>query len=45
MGQCLGSELTEDEKNAKTQSADIDKDLYEHAKKEMNVVKILMLGE
>uniref|UniRef100_A0A3B3SCJ5 Guanine nucleotide binding protein (G protein) alpha v1 n=1 Tax=Paramormyrops kingsleyae TaxID=1676925 RepID=A0A3B3SCJ5_9TELE len=44
MGQCLGSELTEDEKNAKTQSADIDKDLYEHAKKEMNVVKILMLG-
>ncbi|XP_048869153.1 guanine nucleotide binding protein (G protein) alpha v1 [Brienomyrus brachyistius] len=44
MGQCLGSELTDDEKNARTQSADIDKDLYELAKKEMNVVKILMLG-
>ncbi|XP_038818161.1 guanine nucleotide-binding protein G(o) subunit alpha-like isoform X2 [Salvelinus namaycush] len=46
MGQCLSSEqdLTEEGKKAKLQSAKIDRDLYEYAKREMNVVKILMLG-
>uniref|UniRef100_A0A4W5LF12 Phosphate cytidylyltransferase 2, ethanolamine n=1 Tax=Hucho hucho TaxID=62062 RepID=A0A4W5LF12_9TELE len=47
MGQCLSSEqdLTEEGKKAKLQSAKIDRDLYEYAKREMNVVKILMLGK
>ncbi|KAI7790842.1 guanine nucleotide binding protein (G protein) alpha v1 [Triplophysa rosa] len=44
MGLCLGTDLTEDDKKAKIQSAQIDRDLYEYAKREMNVVKILMLG-
>ncbi|XP_039595439.1 guanine nucleotide binding protein (G protein) alpha v1 [Polypterus senegalus] len=44
MGQCLGSELTEEEKTAKNHSAKIDRDLYEYAKQELNIVKILMLG-
>ncbi|XP_028978088.2 guanine nucleotide binding protein (G protein) alpha v1 [Esox lucius] len=46
MGLCLGSEqdLTEEGKKAKIQSVKIDRDLYEYAKREMNVVKILMLG-
>lgn len=44
MGLCLGTEVTE-EKKAKILSAKIDRDLYESAKREMNVVKILLLGE
>ncbi|KAL1005500.1 hypothetical protein UPYG_G00059910 [Umbra pygmaea] len=46
MGLCLGSEqdLTEEGKKARIQSVKIDRELYEHAKKESNVVKILMLG-
>ncbi|TWW59589.1 Guanine nucleotide-binding protein G(o) subunit alpha [Takifugu flavidus] len=43
MGLCLGTELTE-EKKARIRSAKIDRDLYEFAKMEMNVVKILLLG-
>lgn len=45
MGLCLGTEVTEEEKKARTHSARIDRDLYESAKREMNVVKILLLGE
>lgn len=44
MGLCLGTETT-DEKKARIHSAKIDRDLYESAKREMNVVKILLLGE
>lgn len=44
MGLCLGTELTE-EKKARIRSARIDRDLYEFAKMEMNVVKVLLLGE
>uniref|UniRef100_A0A8C6WR72 Guanine nucleotide binding protein (G protein) alpha v1 n=1 Tax=Neogobius melanostomus TaxID=47308 RepID=A0A8C6WR72_9GOBI len=44
MGLCLGTEVTEEEKKARVYSAKIDRDLYEHAKREMNVVKILLLG-
>ncbi|XP_051550596.1 guanine nucleotide binding protein (G protein) alpha v1 [Myxocyprinus asiaticus] len=44
MGLCLGSEVKEEDKKAKILSAQIDRDLYEYAKSEMNVVKILMLG-
>ncbi|XP_015212129.1 guanine nucleotide binding protein (G protein) alpha v1 isoform X2 [Lepisosteus oculatus] len=44
MGLCLGSEMTEEEKRARIHSDKIDRDLYEYAKQEMNVVKILMLG-
>ncbi|XP_051977607.1 guanine nucleotide-binding protein G(o) subunit alpha-like isoform X2 [Xyrauchen texanus] len=44
MGLCLGSEVKEEDKKAKILSAQIDRDLYENAKREMNVVKILMLG-
>lgn len=45
MGLCLGTEVTEEAKKAKIQSAKIDRDLYEYAKREMNLVKILLLGE
>ncbi|XP_051980375.1 guanine nucleotide binding protein (G protein) alpha v1 [Xyrauchen texanus] len=44
MGLCLGSEVTEEDKKSKILSAQIDRDLYEYAKRELNVVKILMLG-
>ncbi|KAK1802379.1 hypothetical protein P4O66_022047, partial [Electrophorus voltai] len=44
MGLCFGSQLTEEDKAAKIHSASIDRDLYEYAKRDMNVVKILMLG-
>ncbi|KAJ8362837.1 hypothetical protein SKAU_G00116680 [Synaphobranchus kaupii] len=44
MGLCFGSEMTEDGKRAKIHSAKLDRELYEHAKRELNVVKILMLG-
>ncbi|XP_076584018.1 guanine nucleotide binding protein (G protein) alpha v1 isoform X2 [Chaetodon auriga] len=43
MGLCLGTEITE-EKKARIHSAKIDRDLYEYAKRDMNVVKILLLG-
>lgn len=43
MGLCLGTETTE-EKKARIHSARIDRELYESAKREMNVVKILLLG-
>ena len=45
MGLCLGTEVTEEEKKARIHSAKIDRDMYEYAKREMNVVKILLLGE
>ena len=45
MGLCLGTEVTEEEKKARIHSARIDRELYECAKREMNVVKILLLGE
>ncbi|KAK3528309.1 hypothetical protein QTP86_030867 [Hemibagrus guttatus] len=44
MGLCLGSEVTEEGKKAKLHSAEIDRELYEHARREMNVVKVLLLG-
>lgn len=44
MGLCLGTEITE-EKKGRIHSAKLDRDLYEYAKREMNVVKILLLGE
>ncbi len=45
MGLCLGSEVTDEGKMARIHSSQIDRDLYEYAKREMNVVKILMLGK
>lgn len=45
MGLCLGTEVTEEEKKARIHSTKIDRDLYEYAKRDMNVVKILLLGE
>ncbi|XP_071780389.1 guanine nucleotide-binding protein G(o) subunit alpha-like [Centroberyx gerrardi] len=44
MGMCLHQDITEEDKRAKIQSSKIEQDLCEHAKTEMNVVKILMLG-
>ncbi|KAL4648660.1 guanine nucleotide-binding protein G(o) subunit alpha-like [Arapaima gigas] len=44
MGLCLGSQLSEEDKKARIHSAHIDRHLYELAKREMNVVKILLLG-
>ncbi|XP_068585051.1 guanine nucleotide binding protein (G protein) alpha v1 isoform X2 [Cebidichthys violaceus] len=45
MGLCLGTEVPEEEeKKARIHSTRIDRDLYESAKREMNVVKILLLG-
>lgn len=41
---CLHQDVTEESKKAKLQSSKIEQDLCEHAKAEMNVVKILMLG-
>ncbi len=45
MGMCLHQDITEEGKKAKLQSSKIEQDLCEHARTEMNVVKILMLGE
>ncbi|XP_056443321.1 LOW QUALITY PROTEIN: guanine nucleotide binding protein (G protein) alpha v1 [Gadus chalcogrammus] len=45
MGQCLGSEVTKEMKTARIHSTRIDQDLYQSAIREMNVVKILLLGE
>ncbi|XP_034448874.1 guanine nucleotide-binding protein G(o) subunit alpha-like [Hippoglossus hippoglossus] len=44
MGMCLHQDVTEEGKKAKLQSSKIEQDLCEHARTEMNVVKILMLG-
>ena len=44
MGMCLHQDVTEEDKKAKLQSSKIEQDLCEHARSEMNVVKILMLG-
>lgn len=45
MGMCLQQDNTEESKNAKMKSSKIEQDLCEQAKSEVNVVKILMLGE
>lgn len=44
MGMCLRQDVNEESKRAKLQSSKIEQDLCEHARTEMNVVKILMLG-
>ncbi|XP_054635776.1 guanine nucleotide binding protein (G protein) alpha v1 isoform X1 [Dunckerocampus dactyliophorus] len=44
MGPCLGTEFTEEEKAARIHSAKLDRDLFECAKRDMNVLKILLLG-
>uniref|UniRef100_UPI0037E7BA5F guanine nucleotide-binding protein G(o) subunit alpha-like n=1 Tax=Semicossyphus pulcher TaxID=241346 RepID=UPI0037E7BA5F len=44
MGMCLHQDITEEGKKAKLQSSKIEQDLCEHARTEMNVVKILLLG-
>uniref|UniRef100_A0A3Q3N8Z6 Guanine nucleotide-binding protein G(o) subunit alpha-like n=1 Tax=Mastacembelus armatus TaxID=205130 RepID=A0A3Q3N8Z6_9TELE len=44
MGMCPHQDITEEGKKAKLQSSKIEQDLSEHARTEMNVVKILMLG-
>ncbi|XP_037332306.2 guanine nucleotide-binding protein G(o) subunit alpha-like isoform X2 [Pungitius pungitius] len=44
MGMCFHPKLSEDCKKAKLQSSKIEQDLHEHARNEMHVVKILMLG-
>lgn len=46
MGLCLHQDVIEEGKRAKQQhSSKIEQDLREHARAEMNVVKILMLGK
>lgn len=45
MGMCIHQDITEESKKAKLQSSKIEQDLCEHAKTEMNVVKLLMLGK
>lgn len=45
MGMCLHQNITEESKKAKLQSSKIERELCEHAKTEMNVVKLLMLGK
>ncbi|XP_074553073.1 guanine nucleotide-binding protein G(o) subunit alpha-like [Halichoeres trimaculatus] len=44
LGMCLHQDITEEGKKAKMQSSKIEQDLCEHARTEMNVVKILLLG-
>ncbi|XP_037649504.1 guanine nucleotide-binding protein G(o) subunit alpha-like [Sebastes umbrosus] len=44
MGMCLRLDVTEEGKRAKLRSSRIEQDLCEHARTEMNVMKILMLG-
>lgn len=41
---CLHQDVTEESKKAKLHSSQIEQDLCEQARTEMNVVKILMLG-
>ncbi|XP_031168260.1 guanine nucleotide-binding protein G(o) subunit alpha-like isoform X1 [Sander lucioperca] len=43
-GMCLHQDITDEGKKAKLQSSKIEQDLCDHARAEMNVVKILMLG-
>lgn len=38
-------DVTEDEKRAKIQSSNIEQDLFEQAKLEVNVIKLLLLGK
>lgn len=45
MGVCLHQDVTEEAKKAKLQSSKIEQDLCEHARTEVNVVKILLLGK
>lgn len=45
MGMCLHQDITEEGKKAKLQSSKIEGELCEQAKTEMNVAKMLMLGE
>lgn len=42
---CLQQDNNEESKNAKMKSSKIEQDLHEQARSEVNVVKILMLGE
>ncbi|XP_042198321.1 guanine nucleotide binding protein (G protein) alpha v1 [Callorhinchus milii] len=44
MGLCLGSDASAEEREARIRSEKIDRALYEFAKQEFNVVKILLLG-
>ncbi|XP_075999149.1 guanine nucleotide-binding protein G(o) subunit alpha-like [Genypterus blacodes] len=44
LGMCLHQEVTEEDKKAKIQSSKIEQELCEHAKTEMSVMKLLMLG-
>ncbi|XP_061892826.1 guanine nucleotide binding protein (G protein) alpha v1 isoform X1 [Entelurus aequoreus] len=44
MGMCLHQDITEDAKKAKLQSSKIEQDLFEQARSEINVFKILILG-
>ncbi|XP_060882673.1 guanine nucleotide-binding protein G(o) subunit alpha-like [Labrus mixtus] len=44
MRMCLHQDITGEDKKAKLQSSKIEQDLCEHARTEMNVVKILLLG-
>ncbi|XP_032900105.1 guanine nucleotide-binding protein G(o) subunit alpha-like [Amblyraja radiata] len=44
MGLCLGPESSAEQRQARLHSDRIDRALYEHAKLEMNAVKILLLG-
>nr|XP_020476612.1 guanine nucleotide-binding protein G(o) subunit alpha-like isoform X2 [Monopterus albus] len=44
LGMCPRQDITEEQKKAKVQSSKIEQDLCEHARAEMNVVKILLLG-
>lgn len=45
MGMCLHQDITEEAKKAKLQSSKIEQDICDHARTEVNVVKILMLGK
>ncbi|XP_034044635.1 guanine nucleotide-binding protein G(o) subunit alpha-like [Thalassophryne amazonica] len=44
MGLCFASEVPEEERKARIHSSRIDRDLHEAAKRDLNVVKILLLG-
>ncbi|XP_005989105.1 guanine nucleotide binding protein (G protein) alpha v1 [Latimeria chalumnae] len=44
MGQCLGSGLSEEEREARWRSEKIDQELYRCAKQELTVVRLLLLG-
>ncbi|XP_068435188.1 guanine nucleotide-binding protein G(o) subunit alpha-like [Clinocottus analis] len=44
LGMCMHQDITEEDKKAKLRSSKIEQDLCDHARTEVNVVKILMLG-